>query len=120
MIFEILRFYWEGKKRWYVDIPYWTGKKSALEMVSGADKLLDVIAQGRNEVYIHFSEYYINDSDVLNFKKKNWINGATYMLESFQGNKHNLKVWLCNVTLFVFGKFPQKIYFKEVDFKQTS
>lgn len=111
---EILRFYKEMSKNWYADIPSWTGRKSALRMISGADDLLDIITKGRDEVYLHFSETKIENSDVLYFKKKSWINGVTYKLKKFEGRNQNLNVWLCNVTLHVLGKFPKRIYFKEV------
>jgi len=115
---EILRFYKETKKRsytWYADIPSWTGRKSALAMVSGADTLLDMIAKGRDEVYLQFSKEYLPDAEVLYFKKKSWINGATYRLKKFEGKNVKQKVWLCDVTLYVLDEFPTRIYFKEVD-----
>jgi hypothetical protein len=113
---EILRFYKEKSKKWYADIPEWTGRKSALQMIAGADKLLDLIAKGRNEVFLHYSENKIKDSDVLNFKRKCWFNGADYKLNNLVGQEVDLKVWLCNVTKFVMGDFPKTIYFKEVDY----
>jgi hypothetical protein len=116
MIIEILRFYKEDQKKWYADIPDWTGKKSALRMVLGADDLLDMIARDRDEVYLHFSENEINGGDVLLFKNKTLIYGATYRLKHYLGNNVKMKVWLCNVTLHVFGKFPKRIYFKEVEY----
>lgn len=111
---EILRFYKEKSKKWYADIPNWTGRKSALQMVAGADKLLDLIAKGRPEVYLHYSENEIKNADVLTFVKKCWFNGADYILNDLEGNNVDLKVWLCNVTKHVMGDFPKKIYFKEV------
>ena len=113
---EILRFYKEDQKRWYADIPSWTGRKSALRMVAGADTLLDIIAKEREEVYLHFSEEEVEGGDVLYFKKKSWINGATYRLKNYLGTNYNMKVWLCDVTLHVLGKFPRRIYFKEVEY----
>jgi len=113
---EILRFYKEDQKKWYADIPSWTGRKSATRMVAGADTLLDMIAKGREEVYLHFSEEYLPDADVLYFKKKSWINGATYKLKNYEGANQKLNVWLCDVTLHVLGKFPRRIYFKEVEY----
>jgi len=116
---EILRFYKEKSKYWYADVPNWTGRKSALQMISGADKLLDLIASGRNEIYLHFSENEINNADKITFEKKSWINGADYRLTQLNGKDINLKVWLCNVTKFVMGKFPKQIYFKEVNYNEV-
>jgi hypothetical protein len=117
---EILRFYKEWKKNnksytWYADIPNWTGRKSALRMVAGADDLLDMVAKGRDEVYLHFSKEYLPDAEVMYFKKKTWVNGATYRLMKFEGRNVKQNVWLCNVTLHVLGEFPRRIYFKEVN-----
>lgn len=116
---EILRFYKEDQKKWYADIPSWTGRKSALRMIAGADTLLNIIAKGRDEIYLYFSKEEIKDGNVLYFKKKNWINGATYQLKHYSGTNYNMKVWLCNVTLHVFDKFPKKIYFKEIEYKNN-
>lgn len=114
---EILRFYRERKKKsytWYADIPSWTGSKSSLRMILGADTLLDMVAKGRDEVYLHFSKEYLPDAEVLLFKRKTPINGATYRLKKFEGRNVKQKVWLCNVTLHVLGEFPRRIYFKEI------
>ena len=116
IVMEILRFYKEKSKRWYVDILNWTGRKSALQMVAGADDLLDMIAKSRNEVYLYFSETEIEDAEILHFKRKSLFNGATYRLKKFEGSNIKQKVWLCNVTLHVLGKFPKRIYFKEVKY----
>jgi len=113
---EILRFYKEKSKDWYVDIPQWTGRKSALQMIAGADKLLDIIAKGRTEVFLQFSEDEIDDSGKLFLIKKSWFNGADYKIDTYLNEELNLKVWLCNVTKFVMNYFPEEIYFKEVDY----
>ena len=115
-----LRFYKEKSKYWYADIPQWTGRKSALQMVAGADKLLDYIAKGRSEVYLHFSENEILNADKLFLIKKCWFNGADYKINKYLGKEINLKVWLCNVTKFVIGYFPEKIYFKEVKIRMEN
>lgn len=113
---EILRFYKEESQKWYADVPEWTGRKSALEMVAGADKLLDCIAKERTEVYLHFDENEIEGADKLVLIKKCWINGADYRVQKCGEQKLNRKVWLCDVTKFVIGYFPEQIYFKEVDY----
>jgi len=115
---EILRFYKEKSKKWYADIPMWTGRKSALQMISGADKLLDLIAKDRDEVYLHYSENEIKNADELTFTNKCWFNGADYKISKLNGEEIKLDVWLCNVTKFVMGYFPKKIYFKEIEYNE--
>jgi hypothetical protein len=36
--------------------------------------------------------------------------GAQYYLEEYIGLTINLRVWLCDVTKFVFGDFPKDIW----------
>jgi len=118
MMMEILRFYKEKSEKWYADVPQWTGRKSALQMVAGADKLLDCMAKGRTEVYIHFSENEILNADKLVLIKKCWFNGADYRVQKYGEENLNRKVWLCNVTKFVIGYFPEQIYFEEVNYNE--
>jgi len=54
----------------------------------------------------------------LVFKKKTWFNGATYRSKKYLNKNTNFKVWLCDVTLFVMNKFPDKIYFGEVEYNE--
>jgi len=40
-------------------------------------------------------------------------------MKKYKEKNYNFKVWLCDVTLHVLGKFPQRIYFKEIlDYEQ--
>ena len=107
------RFYKESDGRWYVDLPEWTGDKANLEMVSGADLMLNMIAEGESETYLSLSEEYFEGSNKLEF-----INlttelgeGATYKLHNYQGVIMDFDIWLCGVTTFVFGNYPKIIYF---------
>jgi hypothetical protein len=106
-----LRFYKETH-RWYVDLPEWTGSKSDLEMVSGADSMLDMMAEGKAEVHLTASEFHFIGSDKLIFKKKadDIGNGAYYFMEKYRGIKLDLNIWLCDVTVTALGGFPEKIY----------
>jgi hypothetical protein len=121
-----LRFYKEDTNNWYADIPKWLGFKAQLQMVAGADTLLDYVSNGKNEVTLGLSETEIENSECLElvniFKGYNFFgfnlkifggtdNGAIYMLKKFNGKIIDYEIWLCNVTKFVFGKFPKKIYF---------
>lgn len=106
----ILKFCKEGKK-WYIDLPEWTGRKSALQMVAGADKLLDLMANGENVVNIYVDEENFVNAEHLILIKKCWWNGADYKIETYEGKDINLKVWLCDVTKHVLGRFPKDVYF---------
>lgn len=107
-----LKFYKENDGRWYIDLPEWTGSKADLEMVCGADTLLDKLSHQGKEVVCKVSEIPVENFELLEFirEAQEWQNGAFYRIRSICGENFNLQVWLCNVTRFVFGYFPRKIY----------
>ena len=37
--------------------------------------------------------------------------GSWYKLNTYMGIDYSLDMWLCDVTKFVFGDFPEVIYF---------
>lgn len=104
---KAIHFYKE-KSKWYADIPEWTGDKADLEMVCGADKLLDKLSKGTNKVLISINTEYVEDSLLLILEEIDESGGYYNVL--IKGKV--LSVWLCNVTLFVFNEFPEKLYFK--------
>ncbi len=110
------RFYKEYIN-WFVDLPDWNGHKEELEMVNGADSLLEVLSDGKNEVYLTISEEYFHNANKLEFNRlgEDYESGAFYNLKSYRNIDFDFEVWLCEVTLTVFNKFPKSIYFKVVE-----
>jgi len=120
-----LRFYKEKTNEWYADIPDWTGLKAQLQMIDGADTLLDLMAEGKDEVTVEFSEtefdgaetlHLVNVNNGIKFMNinllKNMDFGADYLILTYKGQIIDHNVWICNVTKYVFGHFPLVIYFK--------
>lgn len=109
---QTLRFYKENDGRWYVDLPEWTGSKADLEMVCGADTLLDRLSNQGVEVVCKVSEIPVENFELLEYIRDadERQNGAFYKIGSIVGQDFNLQIWLCDVTRFVFGYFPKKIY----------
>lgn len=111
------RFY-KDIEGWFVDLPEWTGEKQELEMVSGSDTFLDILSQGDDEVFVTLSKQPFNGCETLHFKEIGRLEGpelgegAWYTLKAYKDIEYNLRMWLCDVTLFVFEEFPNKIYFK--------
>jgi hypothetical protein len=62
-----LKFYKESDNRWYVDLPEWEGSKAELEMVAGADSMLEYMAEGEAQVWIMLSEDEFENADRLEF-----------------------------------------------------
>ena len=112
-----MRFYKESDNRWYVDLPEWTGTKAELEMVAGADVMLDYMCEGKNEITIVISNEMFEGGDKLDFIKlaDDIGEGAYYNLFIYKGIELNLDMWLCDVTKFVFGDFPKTIFITPVN-----
>lgn len=110
------RFYKETDQwfedKWYIDLPDWTGSKSDLEMVSGADTMLDIMAEGEREFILALSDTHFEGSDKIEFIRMadDIGNGAYYFMEKYKGIELQLNIWICDVALFVFGEFPEKIF----------
>lgn len=93
--------------RWYIILPEWVGDREELEMVMGADTMLDILAQGENLVNVSISETPFKDAKFILTIKNYEAGGANYLLTS---KLHNFEIWLCHVTTFVFGFFPKILY----------
>jgi len=109
------RFYKEKSGRWYVDIPDFPGDKAELEMVCGADTMLDIYAQGLNNIKLTFSVAPPKcPYDVLTLIGPNLIAesefGSDYKVSTIRGVDYDFQIWLCSVTTYVFGGYPEKIY----------
>lgn len=119
-----MKFYKDTDNKWYADVPTWKGEKWELEMVCGADTMLEIAAQGEAEVHIMLStQDFRNDMDdpqailpgvkidtLTKIKDTPDIGGALYLMKEYKGIEYNLEVWLCHVTEFVFGELPETIY----------
>jgi hypothetical protein len=111
------RFY-KDEIGWFIDLKWFPFNRAHLAMVCGADDLLDKISNGFKEVILEISTKPIkNYDDVLKrVQKFGLMNGAVYAPEHerletliFEGQS---LLWLCPVTLLVFGHYPKNIYFR--------
>ena len=93
--------------KWYVVLPEWEGPKADLEMVLGADTMLDIIAQGEHEVTVVISTKPFDGSNFTLTYLREESEGGWYHLK---GQFHEFELWLCKVTKFVFGDMPEKLY----------
>lgn len=111
MFIKKYSFYREENGDWFIDLPEWTGSKFDLQMVSGADTMLDRLSDYSNYVTLDFSEYSMKGDDVklltLVNKHSQLLGGGADYLDDI-----GAKIWLCDVTKFVFGKFPKKIWLR--------
>jgi hypothetical protein len=106
--------FYKTEGRWYIDLPNYPGPQADLEMVCGADTMLDIMSEGKESVNILVSENYQPDFSTLTKLEKNDIgSGAYYLLKIYEGKSVNMEMWLCDVTKFVFGDFPTGIFIKK-------
>ena len=112
-----IRFYKNAKHEWYADIPEWSGALDELQMVEGADDLLNWIAASADECKLLLTDEHFKHAEILELiytREENLGGGGDYMLETFKGEVKNHRLWLCHVTEFVFKQLPGRIYFKEI------
>jgi hypothetical protein len=103
---------------WFVDLPEWEGSKADLQMVMGADTFLEILCEGEWNVWLTLSTEPFDGCNTLELlhygiepSEVDVEEGAWYKLTSYRGIEFDLDMWLCEVTRFVFGNLPQKIYF---------
>ena len=102
---------------WYCDIKGWPEKffPNSL-MVGDASMLIQLMSGG--EDYVSFdvlpSKKEIEEEGLIKLTLyKSSITGGGYY-STHVGEMKLAHVWLCPVTLFVLGRYPQYIYFKRV------
>jgi hypothetical protein len=117
------RFY-KQNEIWYIDLPEFLeiglGSTANLMMVDGADTFLDHLSNQQDEVWVHFSHESFEDAK---YKLLADDYGKNQTLLSFIGHAHvqfgryytvpeyqNHRLWLCPVTEYVFGNYPDVIW----------
>jgi hypothetical protein len=106
------KFYKEPDNRWYIDLPEWTGSKADLEMVSGADSMLEYMSEGEYQVFVYISEIEFQGADTLRLKglAGDVGSGAFYFMQKYRGIEINLDMWICDVSCYIFGKHPDRLF----------
>lgn len=111
------RFYIESNA-WWIDFPEWIekgGDQEELQMVMGADVMLAWLADGKDEVTLELSDKPFNDSRRLYRLDHPCDSGSFYLYPATDLIKDHWRIWLCDVTKFIFQGFPDVIYFKIVE-----
>lgn len=112
---KTIRFY-NRDGRWFADLPEYIeagGTEDDCEMVAGADEWLEFLSKGKDNITLTISTHQ-QFSEKLNLYSKDEV-GGTYIAHEYKEESVNQVVWLCNVTLFVLGCFPDIIYYTKID-----
>ena len=114
-------------KRWYYKFPHWGFSHDNLEMVSGADTLCEKYAEGKDEITVEvistnkLDDYLKETHDFyegLNqeggfFDKIQYGRNYQNVSVNKEGNIVINNIWICPVTLFVLGRYPDYLYIKK-------
>lgn len=113
---------------WYADLPEFLeaglGTKTNLMMVDGADTFLDLLAEGNLYITLQISSQPFPGWQTKMHKIRVGLNtpllqlighapveyGAYYKVTQLNGESYNHQLWLCPVTEYVFGNYPQEIF----------
>lgn len=114
-----IKFYKEKNDLWYVDLPEYIesgGTKEDCQMVAGADDWLDVLSQGESRVVLEIQTVPFDGANSLTMDElltDAFGYGAYYKVEKYNGVDYpDLSIWLCPVTVYVFGEYPKTIYYR--------
>ena len=109
----IVSFTKEANDKWYVDFPNWPLSHDNLEMVAGADDLLDILNDDTDHVRV---EVKLKQAEGIQLTKVHsaLTKGAFYTVDGVRGweNPNTIRrkqLWLCPVTLTVLGHYPKHL-----------
>lgn len=111
---KTLSFYKTEQNEWFLDAPEYIehgGAPEELQMVLGADILLDTLADGKDGVRLEVSQ-----------EKTQWVNVLrrvdeipTQVGKYYHDDQTETLLWLCPVTTWVFnGVYPETIWYKKL------
>ena len=74
-----------------------------------------MIAWNESEVTLNISKEYFEGAETLTLIEKcdSYIGGGYYFMMNYEGQEINQRMWLCQVTEFVFGEIPLQIFVKK-------
>ncbi len=83
------KFYKDESGKWFIHLPEWEGDIAELEMVCGADTMLDIFAQGEDEVYLTLS-----DKKVITVKFPRAILTNPVFQKDNGGSEYKCETWI--------------------------
>ena len=101
-------------RKWYCEVPNFP--KELFEhtlMVGGAAKLLDYHARGRKRIAMKVKTTNEENGNMGLVKNSSTLTGGAFYRDP-SGN-FNEEIWLCPVTLFLLGKYPERILIYKIN-----
>jgi len=106
-----IKFY-KKENKWYAHLPAYIeqgGTEEECEMVAGADDWLDRLSNYGDDATLLLSDSDPLSERIVLYESDEF--GATYIAHTYKEEDINQILWLCPVTVFVFGKYPDIIYY---------
>ena len=105
----------ESDDCWYVDYPNWPFEHHNLMMVSNADKLCEILSYDGTHAKLKVrvkagSEEMPKEAIHLSKLDSSLAGGADYHVDLEAANSFGGNIWLCPVTLFVLGQYPDNMW----------
>lgn len=112
---DYLDFYKLGVNSWFADVHSWSASIMNLQMVMGADELLEYLAKGDRVVRLQISSV---PNDGLHLTKIDDIyGGTTYSIVGGPEDCTVKTVWLCGVNNYFWGGLaPDDIWFNRIPY----
>lgn len=110
--------FYKNEIEWFVDLPEYLesgGSIGDLQMVEGADTILDLMAEGKKNISLNISTQQFEGADELILIEKcdEFTGGGYYLMKTYDGKEIDLKMWLCGVVEFVFNEIPEHLFIQK-------
>ena len=102
---------------WFIELPDYARKKGLPDpfvpvVAEGFDTLLDGLADGAAALQLQAHLQPFDGAEVMELVQPDKAKeGAYYLVKSLHGKPYVLLVWMSEITRFLFGFLPERIYF---------
>lgn len=100
---------------WWIDVPNYVkagGRMEDLEMIRGADIVLNWIGEGKTELFLNMSDKEFKDARPIYKANRPCDEGCYYLFAATDLITDHWGFWLSDVIKYIFNGFPNVIYYK--------
>jgi hypothetical protein len=110
--------FFRKENRWFLNVPEFLllgSSASELEMTDDVPQLLDVFSDRHNSVSLRIETEPFPGADMLELAEicAAPVGGAHYLVRSCHGRRLRKKVWICDLSLCLFGDLPPVLYIRK-------
>jgi hypothetical protein len=102
------------ENRWFLSLPYRKEANRIMnELIEGTQSLLNTLARGADKLCLTMDTQPFEGAERLQLVELCDRGGAYYYMDTCNGKRVNKKMWLCDLTLLLFGDMPEGVYFRK-------